>query len=248
MLHGRLFLCSFLTQTIYTLLERSLLKWKFLRFWSARLKFCQIPYTNFETTTHFLSKLCISLMLHGRLFLCSFLTQTIYTLLERSLLKWKFLRFWSARVKFCQIPLCQFWKDKLLPLQFFLSFFSFIKDYSSVLFLAQTIYTLLKRSPLKLKFLRFWSSLVKFCQIHYANFERTSRFLPNFCIFLQFHKRLFLCNFFSSNNIYFAQKDPDKMKIFEILDCSGQILSNSLFQFWNDKSLPLQFFCFSSVS
>ena len=96
----------------------------------------------------------------------------------------------------------------------FVSFFSSIKDYSSVIFFAQKIYTLLKRSPLKWKFLRFWSPWVKFCQIHYANFETTSRFLSNFCIFLQFHKRLFLCNFLSSNNIYFAQKQPVKRKNF----------------------------------
>ena len=45
--------------------------------------------------------------------------------------------------------------------------------------------------------------------------------------------------FFSSNNIYFAQKEPIKMKIFETFECSGQILSNSLCQFWNDNSIPL---------
>ena len=48
--------------------------------------------------------------------------------------------------------------------------------------------------------------------------------------------------FFSSNIIYFAQKEPIKMKIFETLECSGQILSNSLCQFSNDKSIPLQIF------
>ena len=54
--------------------------------------------------------------------------------------------------------------------------------------------------------------------------------------------------FFSSNNIYFAQKELIKMKIFETLGCSGQILSNSLCQFWNDKSIPLQILYLSSVS
>ena len=176
----------FLAQTIYTLLKRSPLKWTFLRFWSARLKFCQIPYANFETTTHFLSKLCISFQLHERLFLCSFLTQTIYTLLKRSLFKWKFLRFWSVRVKFSRIP--------------------------------------------------------------YGNFETASCFLSNFWIFLQFYKRLFLCTLFSSNNIYFAQKEPIKMNIFEILECSAQILSNSLCQFWNDNSLPLKIMYLFSAS
>ena len=46
--------------------------------------------------------------------------------------------------------------------------------------------------------------------------------------------------FFSSKIIYFAQKKPSKMKIFEAFKCSGQILSNSLCQFWNDESIPLQ--------
>ena len=53
--------------------------------------------------------------------------------------------------------------------------------------------------------------------------------------------------FFSSNNIYFAQKEPIKMKIFETFECSGQILSNSLCQFWNDESIPLQILYPSSV-
>ena len=109
-------------------------------------------------------------------------------------------------------------KRQVTSAPIFVSFFSFIKDYFSVIFLAQTIYILLKKSQIKWKFLRFWSAWVKFCQIPYANFETTSRFLSNFCMFLQFHKRLFLCTFLSSNNIYFAQKEPIPMKIFEILE------------------------------
>ena len=54
--------------------------------------------------------------------------------------------------------------------------------------------------------------------------------------------------FFSSNNIYFAQKEPIKMKMFENFKCSCQISSNSLYQFWNDKSIPLQILYLSSVS
>ena len=54
--------------------------------------------------------------------------------------------------------------------------------------------------------------------------------------------------FFSSNNIYCAQKEPIKMKIFETCKCSGQILSNSLCQFWNDESIPLQILYPSSAS
>ena len=48
--------------------------------------------------------------------------------------------------------------------------------------------------------------------------------------------------FFSSNNIYFAQKKPIQMKILETYECSGQTLSNFFCQFWNGKSIPIQIF------
>ena len=54
--------------------------------------------------------------------------------------------------------------------------------------------------------------------------------------------------FFSSNNIYFAQKEPIKMKIFETFKCLGQNSSNSSCQLWNDKSVPLQILRNSSLS
>ena len=38
---------------------------------------------------------------------------------------------------------------------------------------------------------------------------------------------------FSLNNIYFAQKEPLKVNIFWIFECSGQNLSNFIHQFWN---------------
>ena len=97
----RLFVCTFLAQTLCTLLKRSPLKWKCLRLSSVRVKFRQIPYANFETTSRFLSKFCISLQFHERLFHCTFLAQTIHTLLKRNPLKWKYLRLLGARVKFC---------------------------------------------------------------------------------------------------------------------------------------------------
>ena len=101
---------------------------------------------------------------------------------------------------------------------------------------------MLKRCPLKWTFLRLCSGQVKICQISSVSSERTSRFLSNFFIPLQFHERLLLCTFiaFSSNNIYFAQKEPIKAKIFEIFECTGQNLSNYLCQFLNNKSSRLQ--------
>ena len=59
----------------------------FFRLSSARVKFCQIPYANFETMSRYLSKFRIPLQFHERLFLCTFLAETIYTLLKRIPLK-----------------------------------------------------------------------------------------------------------------------------------------------------------------
>ena len=47
-----------------------------------------------------------------------------------------------------------------------------------------------------------------------------------------------LLYFFSSNILCFDQEEPIKVQDFEIFVCSDQSLSNSLFQFWNDKSIP----------
>ena len=41
---------TFLGQTLYTLLERSLLKCTFLKYLSSRVKIRQIPHVNFDTT------------------------------------------------------------------------------------------------------------------------------------------------------------------------------------------------------
>ena len=53
--------------------------------------------------------------------------------------------------------------------------------------------------------------------------------------------------FFSSNNVYFAQKESIKVKIFETFECLGQNLSNALWQFLN-KLVPLQILYPNSVS
>ena len=51
---------------------------------------------------------------------------------------------------------------------------------------------------------------------------------------------------FSSDNIYFPQKEHIKMKICETFKCSGKNSLNSC-QFWNDKSIPLQILHLSSL-
>ena len=150
-------------------LKRSPLKWKLLRLWSARVKFCQIPYANFETTSRFLSKFCFPLWFHERLFLCTFFGSNNIYFAPKGPLKWKFLRLWSAREKFCQIPyanfetISRFLSRFCIPLQFH-------KGFLLCASLAQRIYTLLIRSPLKWKSLRLSSARVKLWQIPYATF------------------------------------------------------------------------------
>ena len=69
----------------------------------------------------------------------------------------------------------------------FLSLFSVMKDNSSVPFLAQKMYTLLKKSALKWKLLRLSSAWVKIRQIPQVNFKMKSQFLFKFCIILHSH-------------------------------------------------------------
>ena len=167
------------------MLIRSPLKWKSLGLSSAQVKICRIPFANFETRSRFLSKFLFLFQFHERLLVCTFWAQTISTVLKESPLKWKFLRLLSAQVQICQISSVNF--ETGSP---FLSKFCIPLQFNVILctFLAKTIYNLLKRSPLKWKFLRLSSARVKFCEIPYANFETTSRFCSKFCIPFQVHE------------------------------------------------------------
>ena len=123
----------------------------------------------------------------------------------------------------------------------FVSLFSFMKDYSCS-FLAQTIYTFLKRSPLKWKCFRLSSARVKFFMPILKWGVDSSPNLVSLFSFMKDYSSLR----FSPNNIYLAHKEPIKVKIFETFERSGQNLSNSLCQFLN-KSIPLQILYPSSV-
>ena len=85
----------------------------------------------------------------------------------------------------------------------------------------------------------------KICKTPHVNFESTSYFYFILCITFQCHKTSSVKTplyFFSSNIIYFVQKEPIKVQIFETFQCSGQNLPNFSCQFWNEKSVPLKNF------
>ena len=104
-----------------------------------------------------------------------------------------------------------------------------------------------QKDPINVPILKLCSALVKICQnlCHFPNHK---------LVFLQIlhHSsmswKITPLYLFSSNNIYFAQKETIKVKLFETFECSGQNFSNSLCQFWNSKSIPLQILYPSSVS
>ena len=92
---------------------------KSLRLLSTQVKICQIPYTNFEATSQFLSNFCSPIHFHGRLFISTFLAQTIYTLLKRSPLKWNVFYTFECSGHILSNSFCQFWNDESIPFQIF---------------------------------------------------------------------------------------------------------------------------------
>ena len=87
------------------------------------------------------------------------------------------------------------------------------------------------------------SKFVKLCQFWNYKLIPLQNFRPSSVSW-----KITRLHFFSSNNIYFAQKEPIKMKIFETFKCPCQNSSNFSCQLWNDKSVPLQILHNSSLS
>ena len=134
-------------------------------------------------------------------------------MLIRSPLKWKSLGLSSAQVKICRIPFANF-ETRSRFLSKFLFLFQFHERLLLSTFWAQTIYTVLKESPLKWKFLRLLSAQVEICQISYVNFETASPFLSKFCIPLQFKE--ILCTFLAQRIYTSFKRSPSKLKVLRL--------------------------------
>ena len=173
-----------------------------MRLLSVQVKICQSPNVNFETTSQFLFKFCITFQCHERLLLCTFLAQTIYTMVKRSALFQDFLRLSITWVKICQFLMSIFkWESNFSPN--FASLFSVVKDNSFVLsYLKQHILCLKgthwnknvwdfwvfgskfnkflmsilkwQKDPMKVTILRLSSALMKICYIPHVIFQTTS--------------------------------------------------------------------------
>ena len=111
--------------------------------------------------------------------------------------------------------------------------------------------------------LNFYFDLVPaFCFLKWNRYFSACENFPNSSCYFWKHKLVLLqilhqssvlsniasLYFFSSNIMYFGQKEPIKVQLFETFGCSDQNSSNSSSQFWNNKSIPLQILYHSSLS
>ena len=170
-------------------------------------------------------------------------------MVKSSPLRYKFFIFSSARVKIRQITHVNFGMTSQSPFKFCIILYCHDKY---VIF-----------SPVKFKLIHFLLWIKGSHQSFNAEtYESSGENLPNSSCHFWKHKTAFLqvlhhysvlsnitpLYFFSSNIIYFDQKQPIKVKIFEIFECSGQNLLSPSCLFCTDKSIPLQIFLHSSVS
>ena len=101
----------------------------------------------------------------------------------------------------------------------FASICSAIKNNSSVLFLAQTLYTLVKSSPLKCKFFRFSSARVKIIKFFLSILNRQVKFSSIFASFSIFmtHNSSVNCKLI---HFLFLIKGPNKSPTFQTFKCA----------------------------
>ena len=117
-------------------------------------------------------------------------------------------------------------KRQVDPSPNFVSLFRFTKKNSLALFNSNNIY-FAQKEPIKVKlFETFECSGQNLFNSDMSILKRQVDSSPNFVSLFRFTKENSLA-LFSSNNIYFAQKEPIKGKLFETFECSGQNLSNS---------------------
>ena len=106
-------------------------------------------------------------------------------------------------------------------------------------FLAQTLYTLVKRSPLKCKFLRHSSARVKICQIVLSILKRQVNSSSNFVSFFIVMTRNSSENFTLVHFLLWI-KGSHQIPNFETLECPGKNFPSSSCHFADHRSVFLQ--------
>ena len=148
-----IFLCNFVALAFSTSDKRISWKNQFWHFQVVLMKICQIPHVIFQTTSQILFKFCTVPQCHEIyfcVFLCIFLGQALHILYKRDQSKCNFFRLLSAGIKIHQILVI--FETKISFSSNFAPLFGIMRHISSILFLAETLYTFSKSSLSKYKF------------------------------------------------------------------------------------------------
>ena len=143
--------------------------------------------------------------------------------------------------------LCQFRNDESIPLQILYPSSVPWRITPPYFFSSNNIY-FAQKEPIKVKIFETFEWSGQNLSNSLFQFRNNEPIAPQILYPSSISWKIAPLYFFSSNNIYFGQKDPIKVKIFETFKCSGENLSNSLWQFWNDKSILLQILYHYSIS
>ena len=181
----------------------------------------------FESTSQFSFKCCINILCHQAKLSYIFFKSKIMYFIQKKPIKVQSFEIFECSGQNSSNSSCHFSKQKSVFLQMQHQYSVPSRKTLLYFFLAQRSCTLFKRSPLKCKFLRFSSAQVKIRRIPHVIFESKSQFSFKCCINIQCHQAKLLYTFFGSKIMYFNQKKPVKVQIFEIFECSGENSSNS---------------------
>ena len=132
-----------------------------------------------------------------------------------------------------------FWKVQVSFSSNVASIFSATKHSFSVLFLVQKLYTLVKRSQLKCKFLRHLNIRIKICQIVVSILKRHVSSSSNLASFFIVMTQNSSVNFKLIHFLLWIKGSHQKPNL-EFVRCSSENLSCSSYHFPNHKSAVLQ--------
>ena len=223
-------LCIFRSNIIY-FDQRHPLKWNFWDFWVLQSKFVKLlmPILNWEVNSSSIIASFFILMTHNSL--VNF--------------KLKYFQLWTKESH--QSPhfetykcsgenlpnsLCYFPNQKLVFLQILQHCLMSWKIHPLDFFRSK----ITRKDQSKCKLLELLSAWIKIHQM-LVIFETTNQFSFNFIYQSWVPLNITSLYFLSLSIIYFDQKQPIKVQIFEIFECLGQHLLNSSCQFWTSQFL-----------
>ena len=182
------------------------------------------------------------------IFVSSFIVMTLNSSVNINLIHFYFgqkipskSQFWHFRVLCWKSAkfLTSFFKPQVSFSSNFASLFSVMKDDSSTV-LAQTLYPLVTRSPLKCTLFRLLSARVKFVNFLMSNLKRqvnSSSIFVSFFIVMTHD-----CSVkFNLMHFPFWTKESHQSSNFDTFECSGKYLPNSSCHFPNHKQFFLKF-------